>query len=93
MQNSEADLTRKRNKILLDEYKIIKERCNIIQSKYLFKIPNYILEEIVRFDKTRNNAETTNLLINLAMINNRITIEQAEILRKDFVKNKNIVKI
>lgn len=89
MQNSEVDLTEK-NKILLDEYKETKEKCNIIQSKYLFEIPYYILEEIVKFDKTENNTEVINLLINLAMLNNRITVEQSEILRKDFIKRRNI---
>ena len=65
----------------LEKLKIIKERSSLVQEKYNFEIPDYVLQEIVKdvIDKDR-----IRLFINLAVENNRITREEGEQLKNDF---------
>lgn len=68
---------------LLAELEFIKAQGREIQKNFDFTIPDYILEEIVL---TRNKLEKLNLqiMINIAVINNRITKGQAIKLKKAY---------
>lgn len=57
---------------LLTELEFIKAQGREIQKNFEFTIPDYVLEEIVL---TRNKLEKLSLqiMINMAVINNRIT--------------------
>ncbi len=59
----------------------IKSRCLKIQNKYEFKIPEYILTEIAEENYDRMNLC---LLINMAIINNRLTSEEGKILKTEY---------
>lgn len=63
-------------------YKTRKEKEKKIQENYTFEIPDYILDEII---KNETPKEKLIYFINLAKINNRISEEQSEILKHDFV--------
>ena len=71
---------------LLTEFMFIKMKGNEIQKKFNFIIPDYVLEEIVL---TRNKLDklNLNLMINLAVINNRLTKRQAKMLKNEFYYN------
>lgn len=64
-----------------EEVKIWNQKASKIQSYFDFAIPNYILDEIIEHE---NSAYKDNLyyLINCAVINNRITLENAKRLRE-----------
>lgn len=68
---------------LLTETMIIKKKCKDIQKKFDFTIPDYVLEEIVL---TRNKKEKVNLclMINIAVLNNKLTKGQARKLKKSY---------
>ena len=68
---------------LLAELEFIKAQGREIKKNFDFTIPDYILEEIVL---TRNKLEKLNLqiMINIAVINNRITKGQAIKLKKAY---------
>ena len=59
-----------------------------IQNQYGFKIPDYVLYEIVKSEKDKNNIRNIIQLINLAMINKRILLKDARILTKDIRSRK-----
>lgn len=71
---------------LLTEMMFIKAQGSEIQKNYKFTIPDYILEEIVT---TRNKLDRLNLqlMINMAVINNRLTKGQARMLKKEYCYN------
>ena len=52
-----------------------------IQNKYSFEIPHYILEEIA---EQRNDKVNLLFLINMAVINNRFSDKEADVLKRDF---------
>lgn len=64
-----------------EEVKIWKQKASKIQSHFDFAIPNYILDEII---EQENNTCKDNLyyLINCAVMNNRITLENAKKIRE-----------
>lgn len=64
-----------------NEVKIWNEKASNIQSRFDFAIPNYILDEII---EQENNICKDNLyfLINCAVMNNRITLENAKKIRE-----------
>ena len=66
---------------LLTEMIFVKTQGNEIQKNFDFTIPDYILDEIVL---TKNKPEKLNLniLINIAVINNKLTNGQARMLKK-----------
>ena len=70
---------------LLAELEFIKAQGREIQKNFDFIIPDYVLEEIVL---TRNKLEKLNLLImiNMAVLNNRITNIQASQLKSAYCK-------
>ncbi len=57
-----------------------------IQDEFDFVIPDYILQEIVQKEK-RYIKENINALINLAKLNNRLSINQARILKSKIIFN------
>ena len=71
---------------LLTEFMFVKMQGTEIQKKFNFIIPDYVLEEIVL---TRNKLDklNLNLMINLAVINNRLTKRQAKMLKNEFYYN------
>lgn len=68
---------------LLEIEQRIYKRGIEIQNKYGFEIPDYVLYEIVKSEKDKNNIRNIIQLINLAMINKRILLKDASILMKD----------
>lgn len=68
---------------LLEIEQRIYKRGIKIQNKYGFKIPDYVLYEIVKSEKDKNNVRNIIQLINLAKINKRILLKDASILIKD----------
>lgn len=68
---------------LLEIEQRIYKRGIEIQNKYGFEIPDYVLYEIVKSEKDKNNIRNIIQLINLAMINKRILLKDASILIKD----------
>ncbi len=71
---------------LLTEMMFIKAQGSEIQKNYKFTIPDYILEEIVT---TRNELDRLNLqlMINMAVINNRLTKGQARMFKNKYCYN------
>ena len=71
---------------LLAELEFIKAQGREIQKNFDFTIPDYILEEIVL---TRNKLEKLSLqiMINMAVLNKRITKGQARKLKEVFCTN------
>lgn len=57
-----------------------------IQDEFDFVIPDYILQEIVQKEK-RYIKENINALINLVKLNNRLSINQARILKSKIIFN------
>ena len=76
-------------RLLKIEQRIYKRGIEI-QNQYGFKIPDYVLYEIVKSEKDKNNIRNIIQLINLAMINKRILLKDARILTKDIRSRKNI---
>lgn len=74
---------------LLEIEQRIYKRGIEIQNKYGFEIPDYVLYEIVKSEKDKNNIRNIIQLINLAMINKRILLKDASILIKD-IRNREI---
>lgn len=74
-------------RLLKIEQRIYKRGIEI-QNKYGFKIPDYVLYEIVKSEKDKNNIRNIIQLINLAMINKRILLKDARILTKDIRSRK-----
>lgn len=64
-----------------DEVKSWNKKASEIQARFDFVIPNYILDEII---EQEDSAYKDNLyyLINCAVMNNRITIENAKKIRE-----------
>lgn len=64
-----------------EEVTIWNKKASEIQSRFDFVIPNYILDEII---EQENSSYKDNLyyLINCAVMNNRITIENAKKIRE-----------
>lgn len=84
MENTWTSLTTKDNEILKQFYEM-KAQGREIQKNFSFFIPDYVLDEIVL---TQNKHQKLNLLvlINLAMINKRLTEEQASELKNKYCK-------
>lgn len=74
---------------LLEIEQRIYKRGIEIQNKYGFEIPDYVLYEIVKSEKDKNNVRNIIQLINLAKINKRILLKDARILIKD-IRNRKI---
>ena len=60
--------------------KIQIQNANKIQEQYDFEIPNYVLEEMIV------PSEKIFLFINIAVLNNRLSKENAQYLKSQFIK-------
>lgn len=79
-------------KAIIEMQNIIDERqrkSEKLQSKFNFKIPNYVIEELIKDNK---NYDILNSMIGIAVVNGRLSREQAQILRKLYKWN-NITKV
>jgi len=77
------DITEK-NKILNEYIEYLAIERKKIQDRYKFAIPIYILDEIIE-SYNKHREDNINVLINLAKMNGRITMEQASALKEEFV--------
>lgn len=77
------DITEK-NKILNEYIEYLAIERKKIQDRYKFAIPIYILDEIIE-SYNKHREDNINVLINLARMNGRITMEQASALKEEFV--------
>jgi len=77
------DITEK-NKILNEYIEYLAKERKKIQDRYKFAIPIYILDEIIE-SYNKHREDNINVLINLARMNGRITMEQASALKEEFV--------
>lgn len=86
----ELDKLSKKEKLekMLNLERRIAKRGEKIQRKYTFEIPDYVLHEIVEKEE-RNSNDNIIALINLATINNKISLENSKILKKD-VKTREV---
>lgn len=73
-----------KNRVLKEKIAQLEIERKKIQDNFDFKVPVYILDEIIEADE-KYNVENINFLINLAKINNRISEEDAMILKNEFV--------
>ena len=64
-----------------EEVKIWKQKASKIQSRFDFAIPNYILDEIIEHEDS-TCKDNLYYLINCAVMNNRITLENARKIRE-----------
>lgn len=71
---------------LIAKMMFIKAQGSEIQKKYEFTIPDYILEEIV-LTRIKLNRLNLQLMINMAVLNNKLTKEQARILKNEYCYN------
>lgn len=58
-----------------------------IQKNYIFEITDYVLHEIVKKEEDKDDSSIISL-INLATINNKISPEDARILKRDVKSRK-----
>lgn len=77
------DITEK-NKILNEYIEYLAKERKKIQDRYKFAIHIYILDEIIE-SYNKHREDNINVLINLARMNGRITMEQASALKEEFV--------
>ena len=66
----------------------LNKKCDDIQNRYKFKVPKYILTELVE-----NGSDKLNIcsLINLAVMNDRISVNEGKLLKKDYKLNNKIL--
>lgn len=74
-----------KEKYYIEEIEYIELKYKKIQEKYKFEIPKYILRELA---SSSYNKKELCMLINMAVINNRITIKEGEILKKEYCFRK-----
>lgn len=87
MQINEDLYTLENLEMLVKKQKKIKQQCLLIQNEFDFTIPDYLLEEILKY-KTSKDYYKLCLFINIAVINNRLTNENANILKENYLLNK-----
>ncbi|MBP3596890.1 MAG: hypothetical protein J6J60_05790 [Clostridia bacterium] len=75
-----------KNRILKQKIELLERERKKIQDNFEFKIPNYVLDEIIE-SKGRILKGNLNAIINLARVNDRLTLEEADILKEQFVFN------
>lgn len=69
---------------LQKEINLFKEKKSILQKKFNFIIPDYIVDEIIESDKN-NLYINLNLLINCAIMNGQISNENGDLLKKAYL--------
>ena len=77
-----------KNKILKEKMIQLEIERKKIQGNFKFKIPIYVLDEIIKLNNMgkKNNL---NVMINLAIVNNRISSKEARILKDYYIFNNN----
>lgn len=70
-----------KKKYYIEEIEYIEFKYKQIQKRYNFKIPKYILRELA---SSSYNKRELCMLINMAIMNKRITIKEGEILKKEY---------
>ena len=75
-----------KNRILKEKIAQLEIERKKIQDNFKFNIPIYVLDEIIDADG-KVIKDNLNAIINLARVNDRITIEEAEVLKKHYVFN------
>lgn len=75
-----------KNRILKQKIELLERERKKIQDNFEFKIPKYVLDEIIE-SKGRILKDNLNAIINLAKVNDRLTLEEADILKKQYVFN------
>lgn len=65
----------------MEEIEYINLKCKEVQNRYNFNIPKYILVELA--SSNYNKVELC-MLINMAVINKRFTIEEGKILKNEY---------
>lgn len=60
---------------------IKEEKTNKIKEKFNFSLPDYIIEEIIENEKTKNYINL-HYLINCAVVNERISVSNAKLLKQ-----------
>ena len=73
-----------KNRILKEKIKQREIQRNQIQNLFDFKIPVYVLDEIIE-SKDRVLKDNLNAIINLARVNDRISLSEAKILKNHYV--------
>ena len=73
------------NKYYTEEIKYIELKYKQIQERYKIQIPKYILRELA---SSSYNKKELCMLINMAVINKRITLKDGEILKKEYCFKK-----
>lgn len=75
-----------RNRILKQKIAQLEVQREKIQNRFNFKIPVYVLDEIIE-SNDRVIKDNLNAIINLARVNDRISLKEAEILKEHYVFN------
>ncbi len=75
-----------KNGILKQKIEQLEVQREKIQNRFNFKIPVYVLDEIVE-SNDRVIKDNLNAIINLARVNDRISLKEAEILKEHYVFN------
>lgn len=76
LENSQNDLIKLQNDISNWERK-----AEIIQSKFNFRLPDYIIDEIIKNDTSKNYINL-HYLINCALVNDKISENDANLLKQ-----------
>lgn len=66
---------------LQKQIKLWKEKAELIQSQFDFTLPNYIIDEIISKEHSKNYSNL-HTLINATVINNKLTKENGNIIKK-----------
>lgn len=75
-----------RNRILKQKIAQLEVQREKIQNRFNFKIPVYVLDEIIE-SNDRVIKDNLNAIINLARVNDRISLKEAEVLKEHYVFN------
>ena len=75
-----------KNRILKQRLEQLEIQRKNIQNRFNFKIPIYVLDEIIE-SNDKILKDNLNAIINLARVNDRISLEEADILKKQYVFN------
>lgn len=75
-----------RNRILKQKIAQLEVQREKIQNRFNFKIPVYVLDEIIESNE-RVIKDNLNAIINLARVNDRISLKEAEVLKEHYVFN------
>ena len=65
---------------LKKQIKLWQEKANLIQSQFNFNLPNYIIDEIINNESSKN-YRNLHILINVAILNNKLSKKDGNILR------------